>query len=53
MDEILDFANLNWGRILKCNNAIQTHSIFVKFEENTSLGMTKVRAWAIFTLSMP
>ena len=53
MDETLDFANDNWGRILNSNNATQTHSIFVKLKENTLLGMPKVRAWSIFTLSMP
>ena len=34
-------------------NDTQTHSIFVKLQENTLLGMPKVRAWSIFTLSMP
>ena len=53
MDEALDFANDNWGRILNSINATQAHSIFVKLKENTLLGMPKVRAWSIFTLSMP
>ena len=34
MDRTLDFANVNWGRILNHNNATQTHSIFVKLKEN-------------------
>ena len=34
-------------------NTAQTHSIFVNLEENTFLGMPKVRSWSIFTLSMP
>ena len=42
-----------WGGPFNPNNATQTHSIFVKLSENTFLGMPKVRALAIFTLSMP
>ena len=30
MDGTLEFANVHWGRILKSNDATQTHSIFVK-----------------------
>ena len=52
MDGTLDFANGHWGGLFNPNNATQTHSIFVKFVENTFLGMPKVRAWSIFTLSM-
>ena len=37
----------------KPTNATKTHSVFVKLQENTFLGMPKVRAWSIFTLSMP
>ena len=40
------------GGILNSNNATQTQSIFVKLKENTFLGMPKVRAWPIFTLSI-
>ena len=40
------------GGILNSNNATQTHSIFVILLENTFLGMPKVKAWSIFTLSM-
>ena len=53
MDGTLDFDSDHWGRIFIPNNATQTHSIFVKLYENTFLGMPKVRAWTIFTLSMP
>ena len=53
MDETLDFANANWGRILNSNNATKTQSIFVKLQENTFLNMPKLRAWPIFTFSMP
>ena len=52
MDETLNFANFHWGRAFNPNNAIQTHSIFVKLSENTFLVMPKVRALSIFTLSM-
>jgi hypothetical protein len=41
------------GEPFNPNNARQTHSIFVKLYENIFLGMPKVRAWSIFTLSMP
>ena len=34
-------------------NVTKTHTIFVKLQENTFLGMPKVRAWSIITLSMP
>ena len=40
MDGRLDYANYHWGRILNSNNAIQTHAIFVK-QENNFLEMTK------------
>ena len=32
------------GEVFNPNNATQTHSIFVKLQENTFLGMPKVRA---------
>ena len=35
------------------NNATETHSNFVILLENTFLDMLKIRAWSIFTLSMP
>ena len=41
-----------WGGPFNLYNITQTHSIFVKLLENTFLGMPKVRAWSIFTLSM-
>ena len=44
MDGTLDFANVHWGRAFNPDNATQTHSIFVKFQENTFLGMPKVKA---------
>ena len=53
MDGTLNFANANWERILNSNIATQTHSIFVKLYENNFLGMPKVNAWSIFTLSIP
>ena len=52
MDGTLDFANDHWGRVLNSYNATQPLSIFVKLQENTVLGMPKVRAWSIFTLSV-
>ena len=42
-----------WAEAFNPNNATQTHSIFVKLSESIFLGMPKVRAWSIFTLSMP
>ena len=38
--------------LLHINSFMSTHTIFVKLEENTFLGMPKVTAWSIFTLSM-
>ena len=52
MDRTLDFANFHWGRTFNPDNATQTHSIFVKLYENIFLGMLKLKAWSIFTLSM-
>ena len=42
-----------WGLTFKLNNGTKTQSIFVKLSENIFLGMSKVRAWLIFTLLMP
>ena len=42
-----------WSLAFNLNNAAQTHSIFVKLEENSFLGMPEVREWSIFTLPMP
>ena len=42
-----------WGLTFNRNNGTKTQSIFVKLSENIFLGMSKVRAWLIFTLSMP
>ena len=50
MDGTLDFANVNWGRILSPNNVSQIHSIFIKLLY-TFLVMPEVRASSIFTLS--
>ena len=44
MDGTLDFANVHWGRAFNPDNATQTHSIFVKLQENTFVGMPKVKA---------
>ena len=52
MDRTLNFVNVLWERILNPNNATQTHSIFIKLLKNTFLGMSKVRAWPIFTFLM-
>ena len=53
MDGTAIFDIPTWGGPFNPYNVMQTHSIFVKFEKNTFLGMPKVRAWSIFTLSMP
>ena len=42
-----------WGLTFNPNNGTKIQSIFVKLSENIFLGMSKVRAWLIFTLSMP
>ena len=42
-----------WGGPFNPYNVTQAHSIFVKLQENTFLGMPKVRAWSIFPLPMP
>ena len=34
-------------------NGTKPHLIIVRIFENTSLGMTKLRAWPILTLAMP
>jgi hypothetical protein len=43
-----NFANFHWGRAFNPNNPTQTHSIYVKLEKKSFLGMLKIRA-----LSMP
>ena len=53
MDRTAIFDLPAWGGPFNPYNVTQTHSIFVKLEENTFLGMPNVRAWSIFTLSMP
>ena len=42
-----------WGLTFNPNNGTKIQLIFVKLSENIFLGMSKVRAWLIFTLSMP
>ena len=42
-----------WGLTFNPKHGTKTQSIFVKISENIFLGMSKVRAWLIFTLSMP
>ena len=37
-----------WGLTFNPYDITQTHSIFVKLQENTLLGMSKIRAWSIF-----
>ena len=53
MDGTAIFDIPTWGGPFNPYNVTQTHSIFVKLKKNTFLGMPKVRAWSIFTLSIP
>ena len=55
MDRTLDFANVNWGMILKSNNAMYTNSLnlFSIVRLAIFFGIPKIRAWSIFTLLMP
>ena len=53
MDGNAIFDIPTWGGYFNPYNVTQTHSTFVKLLENTFLGMPKVIALAIFTLSMP
>ena len=48
-----DFGITTGGLTFNLNNGTKTHLIIVKLLENTFLGMTKVRAWPILTLTMP
>ena len=53
INSVLTSFNVHWGRNLDSNNTTQTHSIFAKIQKNTFLGLPKVKAWSIFTFSMP
>ena len=45
MEGTLDFDSLDWGaKCFNLNNSTETHSIFLKLQENTFLGMPEVRA---------
>ena len=46
MDETLDFSFYSIG-------GDQLQSIFVKLDENTFLGISKLTAWSSFKLAMP
>ena len=52
MDVAVSLGDYDWGLTFNLKNGTKTHLIIVKILENTSLGMTKLRAWPILTLAM-